>query len=277
MSEEIDIQQKEHGNIMQTLTIVALVIALAAMAFVQVSMKHEQERANRAIADLGDKEQARMETMEQRTSMLEQDNATLHANGVTVNGAIKDTQRRLSITAKATDKKIASEIQQTREATDKAITDLSQQEEAKLGDINGQVSNVKGTLDETKAHLTGVADKLDRTVGDLGEQSGVIARNHEELLALKRQGERDYAEFDLKKAKDFTRVSDLSLRLTKTDSGRQKYTVAVKVADKLLEKRDKTALEPVQLYLPGGHKLVEIVVWDVNKDHVTGYVSMPKS
>src|ERR1035438_2677043 len=101
MSEEINIQQKEHGSIMQTLTIVALVIALAAMAFVQVSMKHEQERTNRAIADLGDKEQARMEATEQRTSMLEQDNATLHANGVTVNGAIKDTQRRLSITAKA--------------------------------------------------------------------------------------------------------------------------------------------------------------------------------
>jgi chromosome segregation ATPase len=277
MSEEINIEQKEHGNIMQTLTIVALVIALAAMAFVQVGMKHEQERTNRAIADLGDKDQSRMEAMEQRTSMLEQDNATLHANGVTVNGAIKDTQRRLTITAKATDKKIASEVQEARDAADKAITDLSQQEEAKLGDVNGQVSSVKSNLEDAKASLTNVADKLDRTVGDLGEQSGVIARNHEELLALKRQGERDYSEFDLKKAKDFTRVSDLSLRLTKTDSGHQKYTVAVKVADKLLEKRDKTALEPVQLYLPGGHKLVEIVVWDVNKDHVTGYVSAPKS
>src|ERR1017187_10568009 len=104
MSEEINSTEKEHGNIMQTLTIVALVIALGAMAFVQVSMKHEQERTNRAITDLSDKQQSRIEGMEQRTSMLEQDNATLHADGATVNSAVKDTQHRLSITAKATDK-----------------------------------------------------------------------------------------------------------------------------------------------------------------------------
>ena len=176
MSEEINIQ-KDHGSIMQTLTIVALVVALGAMAFVQVSMKHEQERTNRAIADLAEKDQARMESVEQRAAVLEQDDSTLHANGATANSAIKDTQRRLSITAAATNKKIASEIAQTRQATDQAITDLSQQEEAKLGSINGEVSNVKGNLDETKANLNGVAAKLDRTVGDLGEQSGLIARN----------------------------------------------------------------------------------------------------
>jgi septal ring factor EnvC (AmiA/AmiB activator) len=276
MSEDVTIH-KDHGSIMQTLTIAALVVALGAMAFVQVNMKHEQERTNRAIADLSEKEQARVDAMEQRTSTLEQDTAALHALGADANSTIKATQRRLSVTADATNKKIASEIAQTRQDTDKAITDLSQQQEAKLGDINGQVTSVKGNLDETKASLNGVSAKLDRTVGDLGEQSGLVARNHDELQALKRQGERDYAEFDLKKTKDFTRVSDLALRLTKTDAGHQKYTVAVKVADKLLEKRDKTALEPVQLYLPGGHKLVEIVVWDVNKDHITGYVSMPKS
>jgi chromosome segregation ATPase len=276
MSEDITIQ-KDHGTVMQTLTIAALVVALVAMAFVQIGMKHEQERTNRALTELSDKEQARLDAMEQRTATLEQDTGALHALGADENSAIKATQRRLAVATTTTNKKIANEIEQARAATDKALADLSQDQEAKLGSLNGEVSNVKGNLDETKANLDGVTAKLDRTVGDLGEQSGLVARNHEELQTLKRQGERDYAEFDLKKTKDFTRVSDVALRLTKTDAGKQKYTVAVKVADKLLEKRDKTALEPVQLYLPGGHKLVEIVVWDVNKDHITGYVSMPKS
>jgi hypothetical protein len=277
MSEEINIEQRNQGNLMQTLTIAALVVALAAMAFVQVGMKHEQERTNRVIAEMADKDQARMEAMEQRAGALEQDNSTLHAAGVDTTSAIKDTQRRIQLTAKATTKKLASQIDETREAAAKQLADLSQQQEEKLGSINGEVSNVKGNLDQTKANLDGVAAKLDKTVGDLGEQSGIIAKNHEELLDLKRKGERDYAEFDLKKTKDFTRVSDVSLKLTKTDANRQKYTVSVMVADKRLEKRDKTALEPVQLYMPGGHKLVEIVVWDVNKDHITGYVSSPKS
>jgi hypothetical protein len=69
----------------------------------------------------------------------------------------------------------------------------------------------------------------------------------------------------------------MSLRLTKADPSHQKYSIAVVVADKHLERRDKTALEPVQFYLNQDHKLVEIVVWDVNKDHVVGYVSSPKS
>ncbi len=279
MSEEINVQQnqKEHGSIMQALAIAALVVALGAMAFVQVGMKHEQERTNAALSDLTEKNQAKMEAMEQRTAALEQDAAALHALGIDATTAIKDTQRRLAVTNAQTTKKFSAAIDQARSESEKALGDLSNASEQKFGSLNGDLTNVRGTLDETKGTLTGVSEKLDKTVGDLGEASGVIAKNHEEFLALKRSGERDYAEFDLKKAKDFTRVSDLGLRLTKTDTKNQKYTVSVKVADKQLEKRDKTALEPIQFYLPGGHKMVEIVVWDVDKDHVTGYVSAPKS
>jgi hypothetical protein len=279
MSEEINVQQnhKEHGSIMQALAIAALVVALGAMAFVQIGMKHEQERTNAALTDLNEKNQAKLDAMEQRTAALEQDAAALHALGIDATSAIKDTQHRLAVTNATTAKKFNAALDDARQQSEKALGDLSAQSEQKFGSLNGDLTSVRGNLDETKGALTGVSEKLDKTVGDLGEASGVIAKNHEEFMALKRSGERDYAEFDLKKAKDFTRISDLGLRLTKTDAKNQKYTVSVKVADKQLEKRDKTALEPVQLYLPGGHKMVEIVVWDVDKDHVTGYVSAPKS
>jgi hypothetical protein len=46
--------------------------------------------------------------------------------------------------------------------------------------------------------------------------------------------------------------------------------------DKRVEKRDRTVNEPVQLYVSGYRQPVEIVVNQVNKDEVVGYVSVPK-
>jgi hypothetical protein len=47
-------------------------------------------------------------------------------------------------------------------------------------------------------------------------------------------------------------------------------------SDKRIEKKDKTLLEPVQFYLQGTRHMVEIVVFQVNKDQVVGYISVPK-
>ena len=48
--------------------------------------------------------------------------------------------------------------------------------------------------------------------------------------------------------------------------------------DKSIEKKDKTAGEPVQFYVKGSSRMApyEIVVFDVNKNQVTGYLATPK-
>ena len=46
--------------------------------------------------------------------------------------------------------------------------------------------------------------------------------------------------------------------------------------DKTIEKKDKTADEPVQFYIKGATHPYEIVVFDVTKDKVNGYLSTPK-
>ena len=263
----------QHNNsLWQPLTTAALVVALGAMGYVQVNMQHEQERTTRTIAQLAERQQSRIDALETRAATLEEDTSSLHSQTATANSALKDTQKRLNQTRTVALKQIEKEHQLTAQQ----LSEMAEKSDTRFGSISGEVTSVKSNLDEAKASLDGVSSKLDRTVGDLGVHSGLIARNHDELNDLKRRGERDYAEFDLKKGKDFMRVSDLGLQLTRTDARRQKYTVAVMVADKRLEKKDKTALEPLQLYMPGGHKLVEIVVWDVNKDRVVGYVSSPK-
>jgi len=50
----------------------------------------------------------------------------------------------------------------------------------------------------------------------------------------------------------------------------------VMVDDKLIEKKDKTANEPVQFMLPRAAMPFELVVNEVRKDMIVGYLSAPK-
>jgi len=48
--------------------------------------------------------------------------------------------------------------------------------------------------------------------------------------------------------------------------------------DKSIEKKDKTTGEPVQFYVKGAARLspYEIVVFDVGKNQISGYLATPK-
>jgi chromosome segregation ATPase len=138
--------------------------------------------------------------------------------------------------------------------------------------LNGDVTGVKNDLDQTKA-------KLDRATGDMGVMSGLIARNHDDVEDLKRRGDRNYYEFTLQKSKTPEKVGPVQISLNKTDQKKSKFTMTVLADDKSIEKKDKTAGEPVQFYVKGtSHQApYEIVVFDVGKNQVTGYLSTPKT
>jgi hypothetical protein len=138
--------------------------------------------------------------------------------------------------------------------------------------LSGDVSGVKNDLEDTKG-------KLERATGDMGVMSGLIARNHDDVEELKRRGDRNYFEFTLQKSKSAQRVGPVQMSLSKTDPKKSKYTMTVLADDKSIEKKDKTAGEPVQFYVKGTGRYApyEVVVFDVGKNQVTGYLSTPKS
>jgi hypothetical protein len=138
--------------------------------------------------------------------------------------------------------------------------------------LGTDVSGVRNDLDETKS-------KLERATGDMGVMSGLIARNHDDLEELKRKGDRNYFEFTIQKSKTPQHVGPVSVSLSKTDPKRSKYTITVLADDKSIEKKDKTAGEPVQFYVKGTARYspYELVVFDVGKNQINGYLSTPKS
>jgi hypothetical protein len=106
--------------------------------------------------------------------------------------------------------------------------------------------------------------------------SGLIATNSTELAALRKLGERDYYEFTLPKKSGPQRVGDIQLTLKKADVKRNKFTLDVLADDRRVEKKDKGINEPVQFYMSGTRIPYEVVVNEIRKDQVIGYLSVPK-
>jgi hypothetical protein len=159
-----------------------------------------------------------------------------------------------------------SEVNQSVTAANARISDVS----TDVGTVKSQAAMTQSQLDKTIADLRSVT-------GDLGVQSGLVATNGHELQALKLKGERNYFDIKLSKTKQPVRFADITLKLERTDPKRNKYTVIVMADDKMYEKKDKNANEPVQfLTAKGGHTPYELVINQIAKDQIVGYLATPK-
>jgi hypothetical protein len=112
--------------------------------------------------------------------------------------------------------------------------------------------------------------------GDLGIQSGLIATNAEELAALRKLGDRDYFQFVLSKKKELHKIGYVGLVLKKTKPNKGKFTLDVIADDHRVEKKDRTINEPVQFYVAGSRVPYELVINEVKRGHIVGYLSVPK-
>ena len=214
------------------------------------------------------------------TAQLEQANSRL----ADLKGHIEVTEQKMGMTVAelAQAKSRAEAIRKEQVDSDQKLTaQLSQvkkESQDQIGAVATEVGGAKKDIEATKNDLEVTKGKLERVTGDEGVMSGLIAKNHDDLEELRRRGDRNYYEFSLTKSKHGQKVGPIQLTLTKTDPKKSKYTVTVLVDDRTIEKKDKTAGEPVQFYVKGASRMApyEIVVFDVTKNQATGYLSTPK-
>ncbi len=249
---------------------VVLFVAVAALGYVGYS---GMSRLEQSLA----KEQDNNKVL---TAQLEQANSRL----ADLKGHIEVTEQKMGLTVAelAQAKSRAEAIRKEQVDSDQKLTaQLSQvkkESQDQIGAVATEVGGAKKDIEATKSDLEVTKGKLERVTGDEGVMSGLIARNHDDLEELKRRGDRNYYEFSLTKSKHGQKVGPIQLTLSKTDPKRSKYTLTVLVDDRSIEKKDKTAGEPVQFYVKGASRMApyEIVVFDVTKNQATGYLSTPK-
>src|SRR5579872_3756254 len=176
------------------------------------------------------------------------------------------------------------EIQAQQKAAENRLEEEAKAQKAQISAVSGDVAGVKTDVGgvktdvaSTKADLEATKARLQSTVGDLGVQSGLIANTRSDLEVLKHKGDRNYYEFTLLKGAKPQPVATVSLQLKKADPKKGKFTLNVTSDDKTLEKKDRNIAEPIQFYSGRDHLLFELVVWSVDKNKATGYLSTPKN
>jgi len=247
-----------------------LFVALGALGFFGYT---SQARLSQELAKSEDANKQLMQRLDQANSSL-----------ADLKGHIEVTEEKLGMTqaelSKA--KSRAESIRKDQQAADQKLTtqltQVQKESEEKIGAVATDLGGAKKDIETTRNDLESTKGKLDRATGDMGVMSGLIARNHDDLEDLKRRGERNYYEFTIPRTKTAQRVGPVQIALNKVDPKKSKYTMTVYADDKSIEKRDKTAGEPVQFYVKGSSRMspYEVVVFDVNKNQITGYLSTPK-
>jgi len=264
-----------------------LVIALAGDGYLlkRISdtndqMAQMQTDTQGQITKLGD---ATTELLQQRLKALDDEmTAALKGASTTTTAALKRTQAEASKQSQELAKKIqeqqqqvASQIGDLKEATNSVDSKVSAVS-SDVGNVKTDVTTVKADIATTQSNLDKTTADLKRMNGDMGVMSGLIATNGKDLAALRELGERNYFEFDINKKQADQRIGNVTLRLKSADAKRNRFTMEVLADDKRVEKKDKTINEPVQVYVGGNKQPYEIVVNQVKKDAVVGYLSTPK-
>jgi len=194
---------------------------------------------------------------------------------------MKETARRQAESVAA---KLSNKLSKTQEEHQKVLTQELDQIKtkadlatARLTDITTEVSTVKTDVASTRGELDRTISDLRRTTGDMGVMSGLIATNSKELAALRELGDREYFEFNLAKTSGTQRVGDITVALKKADPKKNRFTLEIVADDKRVEKKDRTVNEPVQFYVVSkARQPYELVVNEVKKDTVVGYLASPK-
>jgi chromosome segregation ATPase len=234
---------------------------------------NHEERQARETADAQGSESAKA-----LSAQLDKTNSRM----ADLKGQLEVTSQKLGLTqdelarARALAQSIRKEQQSSDEQLRTQIGQVQQDTSTKIGQVSTELTGTKGDVEATKKDLEATKSRLEHTVGDLGVASGLIARNHDDVEALKRLGERNIYEFNLTKSKTPQHVGPIQVQLRKTDPKRYRYTLNVIADDKTIEKKDRTAGEPIQFYVKGARVPYEIVVFEVAKDRATGYLSTPK-
>ncbi|HTB13866.1 MAG TPA: hypothetical protein VK752_19965 [Bryobacteraceae bacterium] len=163
------------------------------------------------------------------------------------------------------------------------VKDVAAATSTKVGEVTNEVGTLKTDTATNKSAIEKTIADLKSARGDLGIQSGLIATNGKELQALKQLGERNYIDFKVatdkhKKKGDppGEKVGDIRVVLKNTDPKKNTFDIQIVADDKTIPKPKSTALVPVQFVLSKSVLPYELVVMDVKKDLIVGYLSVPK-
>lgn len=160
-----------------------------------------------------------------------------------------------------------------REEAQKAV----KKEDPRWKQVQAELAAHQQAISSTQQDLANTRTQLQNNLDSTRDQlSGSIAKTHAELVALEKKGERSYYEFDMYRGKRFQRVGPVEVSLRKTNAKHQFCNLKLIVNDRELTRKHVGLYEPVFFYTSQNGRPVQLVINEINRHHMHGYVSAPK-
>lgn len=254
-------------------TILRSALLVVAALYVIVSLYFIFETRSRLTSAVTAQDAA-IERLRERQAKTEDD---LKASNQALSQQLGITERGLQAAYAGT----TAELRQNQRVFERRMQDqqnaAADQVTFEVADVRTELNGAKKEIADTRTDLDSTKVKLDRAIGDLTGQGSLIARTREDLEELRHRGDRNYYEFTLNKGEHPTQLSIVRLQLKKADAKKNKFTLSVIADDRKIEKKDRGVAEPLQFYTGRNRQLYEVVIFTVEKNKVTGYLSTPKS
>lgn len=263
---------------------VVLFVLVAALIGSNVYLYMQLQKIQKDAAANNDAAQSRLDKLEEATSLSNRSN---NRRVEQLEAELERARRQASLAAGEAKEEALKKVEETRvqlaaaqeQAKQQLSSDISRVKEStdtQFSQVGNEVTNVKGDVAATKSQLEKTVADLKRATGEIDGHSVLIATNDKELKALQALGERNYVQFTIQKSKKPQRVADVSILLKRADPKKNRYTIELTADDKTTEKKDRTINEPLQFMTSKAKQPYELVVNDVKKNEIVGYLSIPK-
>jgi len=269
------VSSESHSHALAFSSICA-VIALLAIGEVSTSRKLDSLRASleaenaqaqkQLVSQINDQISGKLAALENaNTRQLEELKTELDAAAQRMGSTGKELRRARTMVAQLQNQQDQQEEQLREQIARKA-------DQAQINSLSQDVTATKSDLDNTKKTVGVLTSDLGMARSELGT---LIARNHDDIEALRKLGQRNYYEFTLTRGES-QKIAGVGLTLKKTNVKHHSFNLNLLADDMEVEKNNRTVNEPVFFSVGGAKGFYELVVNKVEQNKVTGYVSTPK-
>jgi hypothetical protein len=180
---------------------------------------------------------------------------------------IKETRRYAETLTQQLHQQMTAEMESRTSTLDARLRHV----ESEQADQSAQMAKVEANL---KQDISAVREENDRDLSGVRQQEETNARG---VAAVSQKLERERVDFELAKGQSKELVPGISLRIRGMNPAYQRFHGALWLLQdhRTVWLRDQSVDEPVRFFHKDGGEPYELVVTDVNKNAVVGYLLVP--
>jgi uncharacterized membrane-anchored protein YhcB (DUF1043 family) len=166
-----------------------------------------------------------------------------------------------------------SQIEQ--KADSNQVAALDEKSDGKFQEIDQQITEVKEENKATREEVEKTWKELSALGLQVTQQGQLVATNGEGVAELRRRGERDFFEFSAQKKRQMP-IASIQLELRKADTKNHRADFRLYYDDRRVEHKKVYTNTPLLFYVGREKTPYELVINEVKKNLMVGYISVPK-